>query len=250
MTRRPPTAKGTVALFATCLVDLMRPQVGFAAASLIEQAGYEVVVPEGQTCCGQPNYNAGDRRNTIAAAERFLDLFSGYEHIVLPSGSCAGMVIKHYPDLFEPGSDCHRQALAVAAKTYELTTFLVEVARMKKLKGGSAISATYHDSCAGLRELGIEEQPRRLLSKIKGMSLQEMDRSDTCCGFGGTFCIKYPAVSDRITERKTEDIEQIGADYVLAGDVGCLLNIEGKLHRDGSKVKARHVAEVLAGMAD
>ncbi|TDI61589.1 MAG: (Fe-S)-binding protein [Alphaproteobacteria bacterium] len=239
-----------VALFATCLVDLMRPNVGFAAARLIEDAGYQLEVPEGQTCCGQPAYNGGDRAAAVAAALYTIDVLSGFDYVVLPSGSCAAMISRHYPTLFEKGSANHDRAVALAARTFELTVFLADIAKTE-LSSSSTIGAiTYHDSCSGLRELGIHDQPRKLLSAMEGVTISEMKNPDTCCGFGGTFCIKYPEISSRLAERKASDIVQTGASTLVAGDVGCMLNIEGKLHRQGSDIKVRHVAEILADMVD
>ena len=242
--------KQSVALFATCLVDMMRPNVGFASASLIEAAGYAVDVPEGQTCCGQPSYNGGDRAAAIFAAKQTIQSLQGYDYVVIPSGSCAAMISQHYPDLFEADTQDYEQAVALAARTFELTVFLSEVAGMQNIEASAPGSITYHDSCSGLRELGIHDQPRNLLSQVDGLSLQEMEQPDTCCGFGGTFCIKYPEISDRLVERKVADVEQTGASLLVAGDVGCLMNMEGKLHRAGSKVRAVHIAEVLAGMVE
>jgi L-lactate dehydrogenase complex protein LldE len=239
-----------VALFATCMVDLMRPNVGFATAKLIGDAGYDVHVPEGQTCCGQPSFNGGDRVGAIKAAEHTIGVLQGFEYVVVPSGSCAAMMKQHYPTLFDTGTPLHKQALELAGRTFELTVFLAEIAGLDEVDGQALGTITYHDSCAGLRELGIQDQPRSLLAKVDGLEVREMDKSDTCCGFGGTFCIKYPEISDRLVERKVEDIEETGASFVVAGDVGCLMNIEGKLHRAGSAVRVCHVAEVLAGMVE
>jgi L-lactate dehydrogenase complex protein LldE len=239
-----------VALFATCLVDLMRPNVGFATAKLIEDAGYQLEVPEGQTCCGQPAYNGGDRVDAIAAARYTIDILTGFDYVVLPSGSCAAMISRHYPALFEEGSADHARAVHLAERTFELTSFLSDIAQVEAVVSSLAGSITYHDSCSGLRELGIHDQPRKLIDAMDGVTLVEMENPDTCCGFGGTFCIKYPEISSRLAERKASDIVQTGASTVVAGDVGCMLNIEGKLHRDGSDIKVRHVAEILADMVE
>ncbi len=240
----------TVALFATCLVDLMRPNVGFASACLLEQAGYDVVVPEGQTCCGQPAYNGGDRRSARRAARHTMAILEGYDYVVVPSGSCAAMICKHYPALFSKGGGDYRRAMELSERTYELTTFLRDVAHYAPNVTLENETITYHDSCAGLRELHIQSQPRDLLNSCEGIRLAEMNKPDTCCGFGGTFCIKYPDISDRLVERKAEDIVATGATRVVAGDVGCILNMEGKLHRQGASVSVSHVAEILAGMVE
>jgi Fe-S oxidoreductase len=239
-----------VGLFVTCLVDLFRPCIGFASVKLLEDAGYEVDVPMAQTCCGQPSYNSGDREDTISIARKTIEIFEGYDYIVAPSGSCAGMLKKHYPALFQDDSAWAERAKAFSAKVYELTSFLTDVAGVTAVEAALAGSVTYHDSCSGLRELGIREQPRKLLASVKGLELKEMEDSDVCCGFGGTFCVKYPDISNRIVEEKTKSIEASGARMLLAGDLGCLMNMAGKLQRQGSSIEVRHVAEVLAGMTD
>jgi L-lactate dehydrogenase complex protein LldE len=238
-----------VGLFATCLVDLFRPTVGFAAAQLIEAAGCTVHVPE-QTCCGQPAYNSGDRRHAQQIARQVIVTFEGYDYVVVPSGSCGGMIAVHYPDLFANDPEWSQRARALAAKTFELTTFLADVMKIGPVTAQYDGTATYHDACAGLRELGVREQPRDLLAGVSGLKLEEMAETEACCGFGGTFCVKYGEISTDIVTRKTANISNTGADLLLAGDLGCLLNIAGRLTREGSPVQVRHVAEVLAGMTD
>ncbi len=237
-----------VGLFVTCLVDLFRPSVGFAAVKLLEEAGCRVEVPMAQTCCGQPAYNSGDRRDARAIAEQAIAAFEAFDYVVAPSGSCAGMLKKHYPGLFADDPAWQERARAFAAKAYELISFLVDVRGMTGVAVREPGSVTYHDSCSGLRELGVKAQPRRLLKTIEGLSLVEMRDADVCCGFGGTFCVKYPDISNAIVTEKTAQIEATGADTLLAGDLGCLMNMAGKLKRQGSRVAVRHVAEVLAGM--
>ncbi|MGC9269120.1 (Fe-S)-binding protein [Acidiphilium sp.] len=237
-----------VALFVTCLVDLYRPSVGFAAIRLLEAAGCTVEVPRAQTCCGQPAYNSGDRATALALATSLLGTLAGYDYVVAPSGSCAGMIRKHLPDLFDQDPDLRDRAAALAAKTWELTSFLVDVMGFTGLDSPLPARATYHDSCAGLRELGVKSQPRALLDKITGLDLVEMAEPEICCGFGGTFCVKFPDISARMTGDKTADIATTGADLLLAGDLGCLLNMAGKLSRDGKPIAVRHIAEVLAGI--
>jgi len=239
-----------VALFVTCLVDLFRPTVGFAALKLLEDAGCRVEVPEGQTCCGQPAYNSGDRGDAKAFAKSVIAAFEAYDYVVAPSGSCAGMIKKHYPALLADEPVWQRRADALAARTFELVSFLTDMRGIEKVTARHEGSVTYHDSCSGLRELGIKAQPRRLLGSVEGLELKELPDADVCCGFGGTFCVKYPDVSNAIVEKKTAAITGTGAKTLLAGDLGCLLNMAGKLKREGSGVKSRHVAEVLAGMAD
>ncbi len=240
----------TVALFVTCLVDLFRPSVGFAAIKLIEETGCKVEVPAAQTCCGQPAYNSGDRKDTRAIAEQVITAFEKYDYIVAPSGSCGGMLKLHYAELFEEGSQWRRRAEAFSAKVHELMSFLVDVRGLRRVDAAFEGTVTYHDSCSGLRELGVRNQPRRLLKDVKGLTMKELEGSDVCCGFGGTFCVKYPDISNAIVERKAAAIEETGADTLLAGDLGCLMNMAGKLQRRGSGVKVRHVAEVLAGDTD
>lgn len=239
-----------VGLFATCLVDLFRPTVGFAAAQLIETAGGEVFVPMAQTCCGQPAYNSGDRSDTRDIARQVIELFEEFDYVVAPSGSCASMLKKHYPPLFKGDPAWEKRSQAFAAKVFELVSFLTDVMGMTGVEAKLDQTVTYHDSCSGLRELGVEKQPRRLLSSVEGLELKEMKGSDVCCGFGGTFCVKYSDVSNAIVRNKTGMIADSGANLLLAGDLGCLMNMAGKLKREGSSVEVRHVAEVLAGMTD
>ena len=238
-----------VALFVTCLVDLYRPTVGFAAIRLLEQAGCRVEVPPLQTCCGQPAFNSGDRATARDLARRMIDAFAGYEHVVAPSGSCAGMVAHHYPTLFEDDPAYRAKAEALAARTHELVSFLRDVIGMERVAAQFPGTVTYHDSCSGLREMGVKAQPRVLLATVEGLTLAEMENPEICCGFGGTFCVKYPDISTRMVTDKCRDIAATGAGTLLAGDMGCLLNMAGRLKREGSAVQVRHVAEVLAGMA-
>lgn len=244
-----PSPPPRVALFVTCLVDLMRPRIGFAAIRALEAAGCTVVVPEGQTCCGQPALNSGDRAAAVAMAKRTIAELEGYDHVVVPSGSCAGTIRLHYPGLLAGDPAWHARATALAAQTWELLAYLDEVCGWRP-DAKLPATATYHDSCAGLRELGIKTQPRRLLAGIEGLALKPLAGEETCCGFGGTFCIKYPAISNAIVEEKAAAIEASGADLLLAGDLGCLMNMAGKLHRRGSGVRAFHAIELLAGMGD
>ncbi len=239
-----------VGLFVTCLVDLFRPNVGFSAVDLLEYAGCKVSVPAAQTCCGQPAYNSGDRADTRAIAEQVITAFEKFDYVVAPSGSCAAMLKKHYPALFADDEAWAKRANDFSAKVFELVSFLSDVMFLLDLKSPFTGSVTYHDSCSGLRELGIARQPRKMLSMIDGVELKEMKDPDVCCGFGGTFCVKYSDISNAIVEKKTANIEASGADMLLAGDLGCLLNMAGKLKREGKTVEARHIAEVLAGRLD
>ena len=237
-----------VGLFVTCLVDLMRPNIGFATLQLLESAGCEVAVPGTQTCCGQPGYNAGDRGSALALARKVLAEFEDCEYVVAPSGSCAGMIRTHFPELFRDEPAELERARRLCKRTYELTDFLVNVAKLDRVPGRFDGTVTYHDSCSGLRELGVKAQPRALLAKVPGLTLKEMNEAETCCGFGGAFAVKFGEISTHIAERKCSNIAQCGADAVVLGDLGCMLSIEGRLRRRGdTKVKVLHVAEVLAG---
>ncbi len=239
-----------VGLLVTCLVDLMRPRIGFAALRLLECAGCEVVVPEAQTCCGQPGYNSGDRGTAAALAGKVLAEFEGCDYVVAPSGSCAGMIRTHYPELFQDDPATLARVNRLCSRVYELTDFLVNVAKLDRVPGSFNGTITYHDSCSGLRELGVKSQPRTLLAKVKGLKLREMNEAETCCGFGGAFAVKFGEISTHIAERKCANIAECGADAVVLGDLGCMLNIEGRLRRHGDAgTKVLHIAEVLAGDA-
>jgi L-lactate dehydrogenase complex protein LldE len=244
-----PKLHPRVGLFVTCLVDVIRPSVGFAAVKLLEDAGCKVVVPR-QTCCGQPAYNSGDRRSAKVLARQAIEAFEDCDYVVAPSGSCGGMLIKHYPDLFAGEPDLAERAERFAQKSHELISFLVDVMGVDKVNARYEGTVAYHDSCAGLRELGVKAQPRRLLAGVEGLTLIELSEAETCCGFGGLFATKYGELSNAIVMRKADDIRSARADTVLAGDLGCLMNMAGRLQRDGSPIKARHIAEILAGMTD
>ena len=248
--RQRSSSPPSVGLFATCLVDLFRPSVGFAAVKLLEDAGCRVHVPLAQTCCGQPAYNSGDRSDTRAIAEQVIGTFEDFDYVVVPSGSCGAMLKKHYPPLFAGDGKWEARAASFSEKVFELVSFLDEVMGLDAVSARADVSVTYHDSCSGLRELGIKDQPRRLLKSIDGLKVKEMRDPDVCCGFGGTFCVKYPDISNTIVGKKTKNIVAADADMLLAGDMGCLMNMAGKLKREGSTVEVRHVAEVLAGMTD
>jgi L-lactate dehydrogenase complex protein LldE len=238
-----------VGLFVTCLVDLIRPKIGFASVKLLEDAGCRVEVPV-QTCCGQPAFNSGDRKTTRAIAEQVIANFESYDYVVVPSGSCAGMIKLHYPELFAGEPEWLRRVDAFCARTYELMSFLVDVMKVERVDVIYDGTVTYHDACSGLRELGVRKQPRKLLGSVAGLHIAEMKDADVCCGFGGTFCVKYPEISDAIVEKKANNIAATGALTLLAGDLGCLMNMAGKLQRLGKPVAARHVAELLAGMGN
>jgi L-lactate dehydrogenase complex protein LldE len=247
--KQPAKKKLHVGLFVTCLVDLFRPQIGFAAVKLLENAGCRVSVPL-QTCCGQPAYNNGDNKDAKKLAVQTLEAFEQFDYVVIPSGSCGGMISKHYPELFANDTVMLERTQHLSNKTYELISFLLDVIGITQVDARYDHTVTYHDACSGLRELGIKQQPRKLLASVKGINLKELPDSEVCCGFGGTFCIKYPEISDKIVTEKINHIQSTAADTLLAGDLGCLLNMAGKLQRCNHSIKVLHVAEVLADMAD
>lgn len=240
-----------VGLFVTCLIDLMRPRIGFAALRLLQSAGCEVIVPATQTCCGQPAYNSGDRKAAQALARKMIHEFSQCDYVVVPSGSCSGMIKAHYPELLSDSAGDKAALESLGRKTYELTDFLVNVLSIEQVPGSFQGAVTYHDSCSGLREMNVKAQPRALLAKVPGLTIKEMKTPEYCCGFGGTFAVKYGEISARIADRKCDDINGTQADAVVLGDLGCMLNIEGRLRRRGdTHTRVFHVAEVLAGVED
>ncbi|HEX6735998.1 MAG TPA: (Fe-S)-binding protein [Azonexus sp.] len=237
-----------VALYVTCLVDLMRPGVGFAALRLLEAADCEVVVPAGQTCCGQPAWSAGERAAAAALARKAVAELDGFEAVVVPSGSCAEHMRRVWPELLADDPLWAERARRVAGRCHELTSFLADVLKFAAPPAEFAGSVTYHDSCKGLRGLGIKRQPRELLARVPGLRLDEMSECEECCGFGGAFAVEFGDISTQIVDRKCESIAAVGADAVVGGDLGCLLNIEGRLRRRGdTQTRVLHVAEVLAG---
>jgi L-lactate dehydrogenase complex protein LldE len=240
----------TVGLFVTCLADLFRPRTAFAALSLLERAGCEAQAPHAQTCCGQPAYNSGDSRNARRIARRVISTFETFDYVVAPSGSCAGMIKAHYSELFADDPVLRAGADNLAARTYELASFLIDICGYRPENVALDASATYHDTCSTLRELKVETQPRKLLASVAGLRLIPLPDVQSCCGFGGTFCVKYPAISNAIVDDKAKNIESTNADLLLGGDLGCLMNIAGKLRRRGSPIRAFHIAEIIAGMGD
>jgi L-lactate dehydrogenase complex protein LldE len=243
----PLDSRPRVGLFVTCLVDLMRPSIGFASVKLIEQAGCKVEVPNAQTCCGQPAYNSGNKADAQALARQTIAAFEGFDYVVAPSGSCAGMLKSHYPKLLAADTTWGPRAKALAERVHELVSFLVHVRGLTKVDAAFAGRVTYHDSCSGLRELGIKQQPRDLLGSVKGLQLVEMADNEVCCGFGGTFAVKYGDISNAMVEKKTRNVAAVEPAMLLAGDLGCLMNMAGKIKREGRAIAVRHVAEVLAG---
>lgn len=247
---RPGDAAPRVGLFVTCLVDLYRPNVGFAAVRLLERGGCTVETPAAQTCCGQPAMNSGDYATTRDIARQVLTAFEGYDYVVGPSGSCMGTIKTHYVELFEDDPQWRARAEDLVARSHELVSFLTDVIGVEQVQASYEGEITYHDSCSGLRELGIKEQPRKLLDSVRGLSLREMGNSEVCCGFGGTFCVKFPEISTRLVSDKLAGVAETGATTLLGGDMGCLLNMSGRLKRLGQDLRVYHVAEVLADMTD
>lgn len=240
-------SKTRVGFFVSCLVDLYRPNVGFASIELLEQAGCEVAVPESQTCCGQPAYNSGDTKSTRNIAKATIKAFEPYDYVVAPSGSCAAMIKHHYPELFTDDPEWSERANNLGQRVFELTQFLVDVMQVDLATHAFTESVTYHDSCSGLRELDIKTQPRTLLSTVSNVSVREMEDTDVCCGFGGTFCVKFPDISERMVSDKSALAKQTGATVLTGGDLGCLLNISGRMQRLDIPMRVYHVAEILAG---
>lgn len=239
-----------VGLFVTCLVDLVRPNIGFATLKLLEHAGCEVIVPTTQTCCGQPGYNSGARELSKTLARKVLAEFQDCEYVVAPSGSCSGQMKVHVPEDLFKGEPEEAAFKALAEKWFELSAFLTSVREVSSLPATYSGTVTYHDSCAGLRELGIKAQPRELLT-LAGVTLNEMNECEKCCGFGGTFSVKLGEVSTRMAENKCANIRATGANTIVGGDLGCLLNIEGRMRRTGDDTtRVLHFAELLAGLSD
>lgn len=244
------STKPRVGLFVTCLVDLMRPSVGFAAVKLLELAGCDVIVPDAQTCCGQPAWNAGADKDAAAIARQVVDAFSEFDYVVAPSGSCSGTIAKHYSEILRDDPAYAPRALALAAKTHELVSFLVDVRGLKEVSARCPARAAYHDSCSSLREMKVTSQPRTLLAGVEGLEVAELKEPQVCCGFGGLFSVKYPDISERMANDKIADVCATGAGMLLGGDLGCLLHLAGRMERDGKTIAVRHVAEVLADMTN
>ncbi|HEY5789313.1 MAG TPA: (Fe-S)-binding protein, partial [Gammaproteobacteria bacterium] len=213
-------------------------------------AGCRVSVPLAQTCCGQPAYSQGAQDEARALARQVIETCAGFDHVVLPSGSCAAMIRCHYPELFADDPLWQQRARTLAGRTHELTSFLTDVMQFTDIKSVKPVRAAYHDSCSGYRELGVQGQPRRLLEQVDGVELLPLAEPEACCGFGGTFCVKYPEIAERMAAAKAAAVTASGAELLLGGDLGCLLNLAGTLRRQRQPVAVRHVAEVLAGMLD
>ncbi|HTQ54706.1 MAG TPA: (Fe-S)-binding protein [Bryobacteraceae bacterium] len=235
-----------VSIFVTCIVDQLFPQVGMAMADVLERLGYRVDFPEDQTCCGQPAFNTGYRAEAARVARHFLKVFRDQEYIVVPSGSCTSMIAHHFQDLFQDDADALAAAREMAPRVWEFSRFVLEVAGVEDVGARLEDIVTYHDSCHALREFGIKDGPRRLLAKVDGLELREMDAAEECCGFGGTFSVKLPEISGGMARTKIDSIVRTGARTVVSVDSSCLMQIQGALSRAGIAVRTLHLAEVLA----
>jgi L-lactate dehydrogenase complex protein LldE len=234
-----------VALCVTCLGDIFYPQVGEATVRILRRLGYTVDFPEAQTCCGQPAFNAGFRREARLVARRNLTVFAGYDYVVVPSGSCTAMFRVFYPELFAADPVLSEQAEALASRTYELAEFLVKVARVESVGAVFHGKIAYHASCHLLRELGISDEPRRLIAGVDGTEWVPMAQAEQCCGFGGTFAVKYPQISDAMLQKKIAALKRAGADTLVSCDAGCLMHLAGRLHRQRESIRVMHLAELL-----
>jgi len=235
-----------VSLFITCLVDQIFPEVGMSMAAVLRRLGVEMDFPAAQTCCGQPAFNSGFSSEARDLARRFIGIFENSEYVVAPSGSCTSMVRVFYKELFNDEPDWQKRAESLSSRTYEFTEFVVNVLGVDRVGASYRGKVTLHQSCHLLRELNVRTEPQRLLKSVKGIDLVNLERSETCCGFGGLFSIKYPEISGGILQDKIESIEKSGADVVVACDVGCLMHIAGGLSRQDIATKTMHIAELLA----
>jgi L-lactate dehydrogenase complex protein LldE len=243
---KPAKPIQNITLFVQCLVDGLYPDVGEAMLTIFKRLGIQVNCPMDQTCCGQPAFNAGYRKAARVAARRFIEIFEHAEWIVCPSGSCVSMVKNHYPELFKDDAAWAERAKQLGLRTFELSQFLVDILGIEDTGAAYNGKITYHDSCHLLRGLGVGEQPRRLIRHLKGADFVEMKDPDRCCGFGGTFSVKYPGISTAMVDDKIRNIIASGADTVTGCDISCLMNIQGRLSRMGSPIKVLHIAQLLA----
>jgi len=236
-----------VSIFVTCLVDQLFPKVALSMATVLERLGYEIDFREEQTCCGQPAFNSGFREEARTVARHFLTVFEDAEYIVLPSGSCTAMCGHHMAELFRDDAALLQRVQRIEPRIWEFSRFLLEVAKVEDVGASFPAKVTYHDSCHALRELGIRQGPRRLLSRVRGLELVEMDVAEECCGFGGTFSVKFAEISGAMARTKVDSIRRTGASAVVSIDSSCLMQIEGAMRREGLDIQALHLAEVLAG---
>lgn len=233
-----------VSLFVTCMCDIFSSNVGKDTVELLEKVGCEVDFPEQQTCCGQPAYNSGYLKDSKAAMKQMMKSFKGSEYVVGPSGSCVGM-LREYPQIFKGDPLWEKEAEALAAKTYELTQFLVDVLGVTDVGSNFKGKVTYHPSCHMTRILGVKEAPTILLKNVKGLELIELPIKEDCCGFGGTFAVKNPVISGEMAKEKSRHVSETGAEYLVGGDMACLMNIGGMMRREGKDIKIVHISEIL-----
>jgi L-lactate dehydrogenase complex protein LldE len=235
-----------VSLFVTCVVDQVFPQVGIAITQVLERLGFQVDFPEAQTCCGQPAFNSGYTEEARGIARHFLNVFRDSAAIIVPSGSCTSMISHHFADIFQHDPKLLAEAHALEPRVWEFSRFLLEVAGVEDVGARFEGVVTYHDSCHALRELRIKAGPRKLLAKVRGLTLAEMDTAEECCGFGGTFSIKFPEVSGAMARTKIDSIQKTGASTVVSIDSSCLMQLQGVIDRAGLPIRTLHLAEVLA----
>jgi L-lactate dehydrogenase complex protein LldE len=234
-----------VQIFIPCFVDQLFPETAFNMVKVLEKAGCDVSYNGNQTCCGQPAYNAGFHEESKAVCAKFLKDFKGSEYIVAPSASCVGFIRNYYSKLFDNSSD-HNNVTKIADKTFEFSEFMVKVLGVDKVGATLEGKATYHDSCGGLRECKIKEEPRRLLANVTGLELSEMEDVETCCGFGGSFAVKFEAISIAMAEQKVTHALATGAQYLISTDLSCLMHIDGYIKNKGHNLQTLHIADVLA----
>jgi len=235
-----------VSLFVTCLVDQLWTSIGVSSVEVLRRVGCEVEFDRRQTCCAQPAFNTGYLKEAREVAERFIRLYeeTDAEAIVSPSGSCTAMV-RHYPQLFADDPEWLPRAQAIANRTHELSSFLIRVLKVEDVGASWAGKLTWHDACHGLRDLNLKQEPRTLIRNVRGAEFVELENADACCGFGGTFSVKYPEISVAILDQKIDAIERAGVQAVVSGDASCLMQIGGRLSRKGSNVRVMHLAELL-----
>ena len=246
----PENQRTKAALFATCIVDQLYPQVGVSVVRVLRRLGVDLSFPADQTCCGQPLYNSGFTHEARQLARRVLTSFSGAQYVVVPSGSCSAMIKVFYQDLFHDDPATLQQVQQLAPRVYEFSQFLVDVLEVQEMEPGHTGSVTYHPSCHLLREMEVRDQPRKLLNSVGGLDLKDLPQAEVCCGFGGTFAIKYPHISEEMLADKIDSVRASGAETLVSCDMGCLMQIEGGLSRRGSPIKVRHLAQMLDPEAD
>lgn len=235
-----------VSIFVTCVVDQLFPKAGMAMATVLERLGYDVHFPEDQTCCGQPAFNTGYRDEARTLARHTMNVLAGSDYVVVPSGSCTAMMSHHYHDIFPKDSPEQHQAEELSPRIFEFSKFLTDVAKVEDLGASYKGIVTFHDACHGLRELHIKDGPRRLLANVKGLELREHDIPEECCGFGGTFSVKFAEISGGMANTKIDSILRCGADTVTAVDCSCLMQLQGAISRGNHPIKTMHIAEILA----